>query len=414
MYSQYFGSNTCILTHAIRRPDLVSPGDSKKLRRYHLTRMSFSGRTATTALRLVRIFSLALRILRALAMLWKVSIIWQLLAKKIRQRFSQGMRRYQKMGFDLDLTYIASRLVCMAAPAVNQLYTRTLNGDIVALNDVTMVARYFLTHHYDNFRTFNFCAEALGNYATKNVFGQVRRIPTPESTAPRLSDLLLFCENAAHYLLLDDSKTLLLHCNTGCERSGVFASAFLLYSGHCFTASESMDYFIRRRTTNRDQSGEPQVIHGASLARVVRYLEAILRDKERMTPVELMLSSIHVTSVPLENLRVMVICDGKVLLDTEDQESNIVIRQSEVSFPTLMIHGDVQISVYDKRSDAKLPDFFVQFHTAFASNRSIVKFDKDQIDFVAQSQASYPRDMHIIMNFTDDKMPRLKMLDAFR
>ena len=175
-----------------------------------------------------------------------------------------------------------------------------------------------------------------------------------------------------------------------------------------------MDYFIRRRTTFRDKSGEQQVMHGASLARVVRYLEAIIRDKERMTPVELMLTSIYVTSVPLENLRMMVICDGKVLLDTEDQESNVIIRQSKVSFPTLMIHGDVQISVYDKQSDAKLPDLFVQFHTAFVSNRPVVKFDKDQIDFVAQSQVSYPRDMQIVMNFTDEKSARLKMLDAFR
>jgi hypothetical protein len=386
----------------------------KTARRYHLTQMSLSGRTATTALRLMRVFTLALRILRAMVMLLKANRIWQRLAKKIRQRASRGMRRYQKMGFDLDLTYIASRLVCMAAPAVNQIYTRALNGDLVALNDATMLARYFLTHHYDNFRTFNFCAEALGNYATKTLFGQVRRIPTPEMTAPRLSDLLLFCENAAHFLLLDDSKTLLLHCNTGRERTGVFASAFLLYSGHCSTAKESMDYFIRHRTTIRDKSGEKQVVHGASLARVVRYLEAIIRDKERMTPVELVLASIHVTSVPLENKRVMVICDGKVLLDTEDQESNIVIRHSKVSFPTLMIHGDVQISVYEKQSNAKLPDFFVQFHTAFASNRSVVKFDKDQIDFVAQSQVSYPSDMQIILNFTDDKTPRLKMLDAFR
>ena len=61
---------------------------------------------------------------------------------------------------------------------------------------------------------------------------QVMRVPIKDRQTPLLTEVLIFCENAAHYLFLDDTNMLVLHCNSRRDRSAVFASVFLLYSGH--------------------------------------------------------------------------------------------------------------------------------------------------------------------------------------
>lgn len=206
-----------------------------------------AARTATTAVRTIR---LALRIVRAVRMLIKARRIGAQITKVIRARVSKHSRRYQKLGFDLDLSYITTRMICMASPAVERIYTRAIDGEMVGVNDAFMMARFFATRHYDSFRVFNFCEEALGNYATKRLFDQVKRMPVKEKHPPALADVLVFCENSAQFLFTDERKILMLHCDSGRDRTGVFASSFLLYSGHSRSAADAIRLFTLRRTGN--------------------------------------------------------------------------------------------------------------------------------------------------------------------
>jgi PTEN phosphatase family protein len=204
-----------------------------------------AARTATTAIRTIR---LVLRIIRAIRMLIKARRIGDQITKVIRARVSKHSRRYQKLGFDLDLSYITTRVCCMASPAVNRLYTLAVDGERVGVNDAYMMSRFLATRHYHRFRIFNFCAEEIGNYAIERLFGQVKRMPVKEKHPPTLADVLVFCENSAHYLFTDENNILVLHCDSGKDRSGVFAASFLLYSGHSSSASAAINTFTLRRT----------------------------------------------------------------------------------------------------------------------------------------------------------------------
>ena len=206
-----------------------------------------TARTAATAIRTIR---LILRIVRAVRMLIKARRIGAQITKVIRARVSKHSRRYQKLGFDLDLSYITTRMICMASPAIERLYTRAIDGEMVGVNDAFMMARFFATQHYDSFRVFNFCAEELGNYAMKRLFNQVKRMPVKEKYPPSLADVLIFCENSAHFLFTDEKKVLILHCDSGRDRSGVFAASFLLYAGHSPSAAKAIKLFTLRRTGN--------------------------------------------------------------------------------------------------------------------------------------------------------------------
>ena len=45
-----------------------------------------------------------------------------------------GVRRFQAMGFNLDLTYLTDRCIIMAAPSANKLFVRNSDGKVHGLN----------------------------------------------------------------------------------------------------------------------------------------------------------------------------------------------------------------------------------------------------------------------------------------
>ena len=272
-----------------------------------------TARAITTGTRTV---SLALRVIRALRMLLKARRVGSQLSRAVRTAVgSKDSRRYTKLGFDLDLVYITPRMICMAAPGVNQLLTRAVDGDIVGLNNSMMVARFFATRHYDDFRAFNLCAEEIGDYAMQRLFGQVMRVPIKDRQTPLLTEVLTFCENAAHYLFLDDANMLVLHCNSGRDRSGVFASAFLLYSGHSSSATDAIDFFATRRSSTRKADLEQQqAVRGASLTRMLHYVSAVVDGTNSLSPVERVLCGIERKGLSKASGRSIQISCGAILL----------------------------------------------------------------------------------------------------
>ena len=381
-----------------------------------------TARTVTTA---VRVVSLVLRVIRAIRMLLRVSRLTDQMAAIVRAAMSKDSKRYQKMGFDLDLTYITTRMVCMAAPAVDEMFTRAVDGTVIGLNDAFLLAAYFNSLHYNNFRVFNFCAEELGNYSTKLFFDRVKRIPTIEKTAPALTDVLMFCENAMHFMYVDESRIIVLHCNSGRERSGVFACAFLLYSGHCANAKSAIRYFAQKRVGHLSLTEEDSVLEGASLRRVVEYVDSVLHDKRTFAPTELLLGGIQFSGLMFaRGMSVIVTCKGIVVLDTNDKGSSVKVGKSgsSVTWNPVIVAGDTQVAVFTEgrkaqfqnaRGGLQVPDFFVHFHTAFVRKQKSFTFERHDIDFVGQSKTALSH-LTVTLSFSEEFHIGIRMLEAFR
>ena len=391
-----------------------------------------AARTGTTAIRVV---SLVLRVMRAIRMLMRVVRLTDQIKAAVRSRLSKNTERYQNHGFDLDLTYITSRLICMAAPSTRMTAGSVKEGNLVFLNDAFQVAKFFASRHYNNFRVFNFCAEELGSYATQRLFDQVTRVPVPQKRAPALLDLLIFCENAVHYLLLDELNVILLHCDAGRDRSGVFAGSFLLYSGHCTSSREAISLFTNARfgqISHHDVS--QQVMAGASLTRMVKYVEDVIHGSREFSPVELAIDRIHFPGMTsFSGLTLQVSCNGVVLFDSSDEASNQAFDTKDgigkhsaapgFLLSPIVIQGDTSIAVFRQRKQPSAsnatgierhPDFLVQFHTAFVqvtgTTRRAVTFARDDIDFVGGPE----QDIEVAVSFAEEDPKSMKMLERFR
>jgi len=69
---------------------------------------------------------------------------------------------------------------------------------------------------------------------------------------PLLLEMVLFCEEAAEYLLKDPENVIAVHCKGGKGRTGLMISAFLLWSGHRRCALDALELFTFRRTRDFD------------------------------------------------------------------------------------------------------------------------------------------------------------------
>ncbi|EKX33150.1 hypothetical protein GUITHDRAFT_44334, partial [Guillardia theta CCMP2712] len=165
-----------------------------------------------------------------------------------RSTVSQNKRRYKKHGFDLDLTYITSRVIAMGTPAFGKHSSYR--------NDIHVVSRFMSLRHYGCFFIFNLCDTFVssdgvtGNYNPNMLFNQVQRIPFEDHGPPLMSEMLQFCEEAQVWLQKDPRNVIAIHCKGGKGRSGVMSSAIILWSGHRKCAVDALELFTFRRTEN--------------------------------------------------------------------------------------------------------------------------------------------------------------------
>ena len=68
-----------------------------------------------------------------------------------RQQVGQNKRRYQKDGFDLDLTYITEKCIAMSFPSEGR--------QAMFRNPMPEVSRFLKTKHAGKFYVYNLCAE---------------------------------------------------------------------------------------------------------------------------------------------------------------------------------------------------------------------------------------------------------------
>lgn len=169
--------------------------------------------------------------------------------------------RFTADGFDLDLTYITTRVIAMGWPSEGI--------EAVFRNRMSDVQRFFERYHEGHIRVYNLCSERV--YSPDSFGpGNVERHPFADHNPCPLSMIKPFCTSVQRFLDANPSNVVAVHCKAGKGRTGMLISAYILDSGMRLLADEALRYFGRKRTSNGKGVTIP------SQKRYVKYYEEML------------------------------------------------------------------------------------------------------------------------------------------
>mmetsp|Transcript_42319 Transcript_42319/g.106664 ORF Transcript_42319/g.106664 Transcript_42319/m.106664 type:complete len:587 (-) Transcript_42319:42-1802(-) len=183
----------------------------------------------------------------------------------LRRKCAGQRNRYDRNGFDLDLTYVTTRVIAMSFPA------RGLEA--AYRNPYRDVVRFLDLHHGGHYRVYNLCEESSHR---QNGFPDDVSVnfPIADHCPPRLHMLAEFCRHAEAWLQGDERNVAVVHCKAGKGRTGTMISALLVYACAFPSAFEALVWYEIMRGGKRSGVTIPDQI------RWVAMLERWLRLKE--------------------------------------------------------------------------------------------------------------------------------------
>ncbi|KAI8465519.1 MAG: hypothetical protein J3K34DRAFT_525315 [Monoraphidium minutum] len=153
------------------------------------------------------------------------------MAQVVRRIVSGQKKRFSSHGFDLDLAYIAPRLVAMGLPATG--------SEGLYRNPLAETARFLSRFHGGRCKVWNLCSERLydpSKIAAPVVQGrfafddhQARGAAPMCLSVPPLPMAQLFCEEAAAWLAAHPENVAVVHCKAGKGRTGLMLCCLLLH-----------------------------------------------------------------------------------------------------------------------------------------------------------------------------------------
>jgi len=330
--------------------------------------------TALRFLRIVRIFKI-----------WSEK---QHLQTGVRQLISQNKRRYQQDGFDLDLTYVTSRVIATSFPSsgIWSLYR----------NPIEKVAAFLDSKHKDKYKIYNLCSERT--YDVVHFHNRVERVMIDDHNVPSVKQMLEFANNVRDWLGQHPDNVIVVHCKGGKGRTGTMICVWLIESGVFSSAANSLDYFGNRRT-DTNVSTKFQGVETPSQSRYVGYYEWV-KNNDRQLPLEVPLT---LTEIKIRGMMYMGRGDGsdfwmevdlgrgntvfnchfgnQINCQSSYDSSSDLLTITTVNSPVLK--GDVRILFQTSASDVpknyeKCP-FYFWFHTGFIKDGKLL-LTRDQLD----------------------------------
>ncbi|XP_056262997.1 putative tyrosine-protein phosphatase TPTE [Pseudoliparis swirei] len=210
------------------------------------------------------------------------------LEKVTRRMVSENKRRYQKDGFDLDLTYVTDRVIAMSFPSSGkQSFYR---------NPIKEVARFLDTKHEGHYKVYNLCSEK--GYDPQFFHYKVERVFIDDHNVPSLEDMLKFTASVREWMSVDPKNIIAIHCKGGKGRTGTLVCTWFIDSDQFESAKDSLEYFGERRT-DKSQSSKFQGVETPSQSRYVGYYETMKTKFNRQLPPpkRLVIKSIRIHSI---------------------------------------------------------------------------------------------------------------------
>ena len=186
-------------------------------------------------------------------------------ANCLKRLVSKQKRRYQDANFDLDMTYITSRVIAMGYPSTG--------CETLYRNSLVDVQHFFRTHHKNNVKIYNLCIENDRIYS-KHIFNNkcnVGFFPSADHNPCSIKLILEFCVDICLYLITNPKSVAAVHCKAGKGRTGVMICSYLIFSNLCNTSEDALKYYAQMRTKNNTGITIP------SQRRYVQYFHSFLR-----------------------------------------------------------------------------------------------------------------------------------------
>eukprot|EP00063_Salmo_salar_P010509 XP_013985344.1 PREDICTED: phosphatidylinositol 3,4,5-trisphosphate 3-phosphatase TPTE2-like isoform X1 [Salmo salar] len=332
------------------------------------------------------------------------------LEKVTRRMVSENKRRYQKDGFDLDLTYVTDRVIAMSFPSSGK--------QALYRNPIREVARFLDTKHEDHYRVYNLCSEK--GYDPKFFHYRVERVFIDDHNVPSLEDMLKFTAGVREWMAADPNNIIAIHCKGGKGRTGTLVCTWLIDSDQFESAQDSLDYFGERRT-DKSRSSKFQGVETPSQSRYVGYYEVMKTKFNRQLPPEqsLKIKSIRIHSIAgvgkgnASDLKVKIIVKKKLvfLCVCAKQENCTVFPDAGNNAVVIslqegpVVNGDVKVMF---ESSAGLPKgyedcpFYFWFNTSFIENNRLV-LSREELDnpHKAKTWDLYKEDFGVTLSFSE-------------
>ncbi|KAM7435048.1 hypothetical protein ABFA07_014980 [Porites harrisoni] len=304
------------------------------------------------------------------------------LERATRRMISQNKRRYQKDGFDLDLTYITEKVIAMSFPSSGK--------QKMYRNPISEVVRFLDTKHENHYKVYNLCSER--SYEPSMFHNRVERIPIDDHNVPRLSQLLYFTHNVREWLDRDPKNVIAVHCKGGKGRTGTAICSWLIANGQFEQAQHSLEYFGHRRT-DYSVGNQYQGVQTPSQSRFVGYLEQVFTKLNGRLPPSI---SYRIKNIKIDGISGLgdgngndisfeIIINGITVFKMELASSRdgqiqhlkeldkLVIILYEAESPTLT--GDIKMKFYSSNPNVPCEydkcAFFFWFHTSFIENNRL-------------------------------------------
>ncbi|XP_031728601.1 putative tyrosine-protein phosphatase TPTE isoform X1 [Anarrhichthys ocellatus] len=301
------------------------------------------------------------------------------LEKVTRRMVSENKRRYQKDGFDLDLTYVTDRVIAMSFPSSGkQSFYR---------NPIREVARFLDTKHEGHYKVYNLCSEK--GYDPQFFHYKVERVFIDDHNVPSLEDMLKYTANVREWMSADPKNIIAIHCKGGKGRTGTMVCTWFIDGDQFESAKDSLEYFGERRT-DKSQSSKFQGVETPSQSRYVGYYETMKTKFNRQLPPpkSLTIKSIRIHSIAGvgkgdgSDLKVKIIVKKELVFqcvcakqdnctvfpDVGNNEAIISLQNGPV------VEGDVKVMF---ESSAGLPKgyedvpFYFWFNTSFIEDNKL-------------------------------------------
>ncbi|KAM4546148.1 putative tyrosine-protein phosphatase TPTE isoform 2-T2 [Odontesthes bonariensis] len=318
------------------------------------------------------------------------------LEKVTRRMISENKRRYQKDGFDLDLTYVTA-------------FYR---------NPIKEVARFLDTKHEGHYKVYNLCSEK--GYDPQFFHYKVERVFIDDHNVPSLEDMLKYTANVREWMSADPQNIIAIHCKGGKGRTGTLVCTWLIDSDQFESAQDSLEYFGERRT-DKSQSSKFQGVETPSQSRYVGYYEIMKTKFNRQLPPP---KSLAIRSIRLHSIAGVGKGDGsdlkvKIIVRKELVFQCVCAKQQNCSvFPDVgnnaavislvngpVVEGDVKVMF---ESSAGLPKgyedvpFYFWFNTSFVTDNKLY-LSREELDNPHKPKTwdLYKEDFGITVTFSE-------------